>query len=70
MSDSLRPHELRHTRLPCPLVSPGVAQTHVHEAVMPSNHLILAIMKKYECLIMSYEYNCNVEIEPVLSNWR
>ena len=24
MSDSLRPHELQHTRLPCPLPSPGV----------------------------------------------
>ena len=45
MSDSLRPREPQHTRLPCPLLSPGVAQTHVHEAVMPSNYLILAIMK-------------------------
>ena len=24
MSDSLRPHELQHTRLPCPSLSPGV----------------------------------------------
>jgi len=24
MSDSLRPHELRHTRLPCPLLSPSL----------------------------------------------
>ena len=30
----------------------------------PSNY------EKYECLIMSYEYNCSVEIEPVLSYWR
>ena len=28
MSDSLRPHGLQHTRLPCP--SPSPAQTHVH----------------------------------------
>ena len=45
MSDSLRPHELQHTRLPCLSLSPRVAQTHVCEAVMPSNHPILAIMK-------------------------
>ena len=24
VSDSLRPHELQHTRLPCPLPTPGV----------------------------------------------
>ena len=29
MSNSLRPHELQHPRLPCPLLSPE-AQTHVH----------------------------------------
>ena len=37
MSNSLRPHGLQHTRLPCP--SP--TQTHVTESVMPSNHPIL-----------------------------
>ena len=45
MSNSLQPHELQHTRLPCPSLSPRVARTHVHEAVMPSHHPILAIMK-------------------------
>ena len=29
-SDSLRPHGLQHTRLPCPSPSPGVAKTHIH----------------------------------------
>ena len=28
-------------RLPCPSPSPKSAQTHVHESMMPSNHLIL-----------------------------
>ena len=41
MSDSLRPHGLKHTRLPCPSPTPKLAQTHVIESVMPSNHLIL-----------------------------
>ena len=30
MSDSLQPHGLQHTRLPCPSPTPEVAQTHVH----------------------------------------
>ena len=34
MSDSLQPHELQHTRPPCPSPTPGVR-------VMPSSHLIL-----------------------------
>ena len=42
MSDSLWPHALRHTRLPCPSpFLPEFAQTHVHWVMMPSNHLIL-----------------------------
>ena len=35
MSDSLQPHGLQHSRLPCPSPSPGAW------LVMPSNHLIL-----------------------------
>ena len=30
MSDSLQPHECQHARLPCPSLSPRVAQIHVH----------------------------------------
>ena len=54
MSDSLRPHELQHTRPPCPSPTPGVwvnsnSGSWVHrigdamsiELVMPSSHLIL-----------------------------
>ena len=41
MSDSLWPHELQHTRPPCPLPTPGV-QTHIHwvsDAIQPSHPL-------------------------------
>ena len=43
MSDSLRHHELQHTRLPCPFHDlPEFAQTHVHrvgDAIQPSHPL-------------------------------
>ena len=38
VSDSLQPHELQHTRPPCPSPTPGV---HSDSSVMPSSHLIL-----------------------------
>ena len=41
---TLRPHELHHARLPCPSLSPPVAQTHVHwvnDAIQPSHPLLL-----------------------------
>ena len=42
MSDSLRPYELLHTRLPCPLLSSRVCSNSCpFESVMPSNHFIL-----------------------------
>ena len=41
MSDSLGPHESQHPRLPCPSPNSKLAQTHIHQSVMPSNHLIL-----------------------------
>ena len=41
MSDSLRPHELQHARLPCPSPTPGVHSNTSIESVMPSSHLIL-----------------------------
>ena len=42
MSDSLRPHRLWHTRLPCPSPSPRVCSKFMSiESVMPSNRLIL-----------------------------
>ena len=41
MSNSLKPHELQHTRFPCPSVSPWVCSSSCpFESVMPSNHLI------------------------------
>ena len=44
MSDSLIPHELLHARLSCPLPTPELAQTHVHQvgdAIQPSHPLSL-----------------------------
>ena len=42
MSDSLQPHGLQHTRLPCPSSTPGACSDSTSiELVMPSNHLIL-----------------------------
>ena len=41
MSDSLQPHALWHTRLPCPSPTPGACSLKSIESVTPSNHLIL-----------------------------
>ena len=41
MSDSLQPHGLQHTRLPCPSPTPGACSNSCPESVMPSNRLIL-----------------------------
>ena len=39
MSNSLQPHGLQHSRLPCPCLSPGVCSNSY--PLIPSNHLIL-----------------------------
>ena len=42
MPNSLRPHGLQHTRLPCPSPTPELAQIHVHrisDAIQPSHPL-------------------------------
>ena len=42
VSDSLRPHELQHSRPPCPSPTPEFTQTHVHQvsdAIQPSHPL-------------------------------
>ena len=41
MSDSLQPHGLQHTRLPCPSPTSWSLLKLVFESVMPSNNLIL-----------------------------
>ena len=41
MSDSLQPHGLQHTRLPCPSPTLSFLRLMSIELVMPSNHLIL-----------------------------
>ena len=39
ISDPLWPHGLQHTKLPCPLLSPGICSNSC--SLRPSNHLIL-----------------------------
>ena len=41
VSDSLRPHALQHTRLPCPSPTPNLLKLMSIKLVTPSNHLIL-----------------------------
>ena len=41
MFNTLRPHELQHTRPPCPSPSSGVHPNSCIESVMPPSHLIL-----------------------------
>ena len=41
MSDSLRSHELQHTRLPCSSPTPKLLKFMFNKLVMPSNHIIL-----------------------------
>ena len=41
MSNSLQPHRLQPSRLPCPSSTPRVCSNMSTELVMPSNHLIL-----------------------------
>ena len=43
MSDSVQPHRLQHTRLPCPSQVQELTQTHVHwvgDAIQPSHPLL------------------------------
>ena len=44
VSSSFQHHAVRHAGLPCPSLSPGIAQTHVLEAVTPSNHCPLLFL--------------------------
>ena len=47
MSDSLQPHGMQHTRLPCSSPTPGAGSTHVHrfsDAIQPSHTLSLLFL--------------------------
>ena len=41
VSNPLQPHELQHSRLPCPSPTLELAQTHVHWVIQPSRPLLL-----------------------------
>ena len=43
VSNSLQPHELQHTRPPCPSPNPEPTKLMSIESVMPSNHLIFCL---------------------------
>ena len=43
MANSLQPYRLQHSRLPCPLPTPGAYTNSSIESVMPSNHMILCL---------------------------
>ena len=47
--NSLQPHELQHTRTPCPSPTAGIYKPMSIESVMPSSHLILC----HPCLLPS-----------------
>ena len=47
VSDSLQPHELQHTRLPCPSTIPELAQTHVHQV---SDAISSSVIPFFSCL--------------------
>ena len=49
VSDSLQPHELQHTRPPCPSPTPEVRPTHVHrvsDAIQPSHIWTYRVIKR------------------------
>ena len=69
MSDSLRPHGLRHTRLPCPSLSPGVCSNSC-----PLNWWCLYLLKSYYIFffsrlgkdaILSYFLSCKLFMAPL-----
>ena len=52
VSDSLQPHRLQHTRLPCPLPLPELAQTPVHrvgDVIQPSHPLSSPSSPVFSC---------------------
>ena len=63
--DSLRPHESRHTRLPCPSNSWSLLKLMSIKLVMPSNHLILCHPLLLLCSIFpSIRVFSNVSVLP------
>ena len=60
VSDTLWPHGLQHTRLPCPSPSLGLLQLMSIKSVMPFNHLILCC--PLLLLLLLVEYFSSVEV--------
>ena len=67
VSDSLQPHGLQHTRLPCPSPS-GVAQTHVHwvcDVIQPSCPLLL-LPSIFPSISLFQRVGCSHQVAKVL----
>ena len=62
ISDSLRPHELQHTRSSCPSPTPGASQTHVHRVGDASNHLIFCCPLSQPSLFPSIRVSSNESV--------
>ena len=65
MSDSLQPHGLQHTRLPCPSPTPETAQTHDHrggDAIQPSHPVI-----PFSCL-QSFPASGSFQMSPFFAS--
>ena len=66
MSNSLRPHGLQHTRLPCPSLSPGVCSNLSINSVIPSNRLILCCsllnLSQHKNLFQWVSSHCGMEL--------
>ena len=57
MPNSLWPHALHHTRLPCSSLSPRFVQTHVHwvgDAIQPTHPLSNSILMKVPAFVFLY----------------
>jgi len=68
MSDSLKPHGLQHTRLPCPSPTPGVCSNSMSiELVKSSNHLILCRPLFSSCL-QSFPASASFQMSQFLAS--
>ena len=67
----LRPHGLQHAKLPCPLLYPKFAQTHVHwtdDAIQPSHSLLppTPALNLYQHQVFSNELALHIRYAKVL----
>ena len=61
VSDSLHPHEMQHSRLLCPSLSLGIAQTHVH--------LVSDSIQPFHPHSLSSPFTFNLSLHQGLFQW-